>query len=383
MGKHIAAVVATVTIATAAGVGGWQFLEHVPADAAAQQAGAPAGVPVTLGTVTAKNVPVYVNGIGSVQAYNTVTVKSRVDGQIVAVDFNEGEDVKQGKLLFQIDPRPYRAALEQAQAVKAKDQAQLESAQLDLDRYAKLVVRGYQTQQSYDQQKALVAQLKAALSGDQAQIDAAQLNLDYADIRAPIAGRLGARLVDTGNLVRTGDNTALVTIAQLRPVYVSFTLPQRYLDQIVQNQTQAPLVVDATSGDGKHELAQGKLTLIDNTINQSTGTILLKATFANERERLWPGEFVNARVVLSVRHDVPTVPEQTVQQGPDGYFAYIVNPGDTVERRAIDVEAIQDGLAIVTKGLKPGEQVVVSGQYRLTNGAHIVPQAAHRPGSTT
>ncbi len=382
MSKHIAAGVAAVAI-VAAGIGGWQFLAHAPTAAAARQLAAAAGVPVTLGTVTAKDVPVYVDGIGSVQAYNMVTVKSRVDGQIVAVDFKEGEEVKQGQLLFQIDPSPYRAALEQAQAAKAKDAAQLESAQLDLARYAKLVVRGYQTQQSYDQQKALVAQLTAALTGDQAQIDAAQLNVDYADIRAPIDGRLGARLVDIGNLVRAGDNTALVTITQLHPIFVSFTLPQQYVDQIRQNQTQAPLVVDAISGDGQHELAQGELTLIDNTINQSTGTIFLKATFANRRERLWPGEFVNARVVLSVRHDVPTVPAETVQQGPDGYFAYIVNPGDTVERRTIAVAAIQDGLAIVTKGLKPGEQVVVSGQYRLTNGAHIIPQAAHRPGSTT
>jgi multidrug efflux system membrane fusion protein len=382
MGKHIAAVAAAVAIVAAA-VGGWQFVEHLPAAAAARPPGVRAGVPVTLGTVTARNVPVYVNGIGSVQAYNTVTVKSRVDGQIVAVDFKEGEEVKQGQLLFQIDPRPYRATLEQAQAAKAKDEAQLESAQLDLARYAQLVGRGYQTRQSYDQQKALVAQLKAAVTGDQAQIDAAQLNLGYADIRAPIAGRLGARLVDIGNLVRATDNTALVTIIQLRPIYVSFTLPQRYLDRIRRNQTQAPLVVDAISGDGKRELAQGKLTLIDNRIDQSTGTILLKATFANRRERLWPGEFVNARVVLSVRHDVPTVPAQTVQQGPDGYFAYIVNPGDTVERRTIAVDAIQDGLAIVTKGLKPGEQVVVSGQYRLTNGARIVPRTANRSGSAT
>jgi len=382
MGKHIAAVVATVAI-IAAGIGGWQFLEHAPTAAAAQQPGAPAGVPVTLGTVTAKDVPVYVNGIGSVQAYNTVTVKSRADGQIVAVDFTEGEEVKQGQLLLQIDPRPYQAALEQAQAAKAKDEAQLESAQLDLGRYAELVGRGYQTRQSYDQQKALVAQLKAAVTGDQAQIDAAQLNRDYADIRAPIAGRLGARLVDIGNLVHASDNTALVTITQLSPIFVTFTLPQQYLDEVRQNQTQAPLVVDAISGDGKRQLAQGKLTLIDNTINQSTGTILLKATFANRHEQLWPGEFVNARVVVSVRHDVPTVPAQTVQQGPDGYFAYVVNAGDTVERRAIVVAAIQDDLAIVTEGLKPGEQVVVSGQYRLTNGARIVPQAAHRPGSTT
>jgi membrane fusion protein, multidrug efflux system len=382
MGKHIAAVAAAVAI-LAAGVGGWQFLEHAPTAAAARQLASSAGVPVTLGTVTAKNVPVYVDGIGTVQAYNTVTVKSRVDGQIVAVAFTEGEEVKQGQLLFQIDPRPYRAAVEQAQAAKAKDEAQLESAQLDLDRYAQLVDRGYQTRQSYDQQKALVAQLKAALTGDQAQVDAAQLNLGYADIRAPIAGRLGARLVDIGNLVHASNNTTLVTIAQLRPIFVAFTLPQEYLDQIRQNQTQAPLVVDAISADGKRELAQGKLTLIDNAINQSTGTIFLKATFANRRERLWPGEFVNARVVLSVRHDVSTVAAQTVQQGPNGYFAYIVNPGDTVERRAIEVAAIQDGLAIVTKGLKPGERVVVSGQYRLTNGARIVPQAADRPGSTT
>lgn len=382
MGKHIAAVVATVAI-VAAGVGGWQFLVHAPAPAAAQQPGSAEGVPVTVGTVAAKDVPVYANGIGSVQAYNMVTVKSRVDGQIVAVDFKEGEEAKQGQLLFQIDPGLYRAALEQAQAAKEKDAAQLGSAELDLGRYEQLVGRGYQTQQSYDQQKALVAQLKAAVAGDQAQIDAAQLNVGYTDIRAPIAGRLGARLVDIGNLVRATDNTALVTITQLQPIFVSFTLPQRYLDDIRQNQSKAPLVVDAISGDGKRPLAQGELTLIDNTINQSTGTIFLKATFANQDDQLWPGEFVNVRVVLSMRHEVPTVPAQAVQQGSDGYFVYVVRAGDTVERRAITVDAIQDDLAIVTEGLTPGEQVVVSGQYRLIDGVRIVPQAAHPPGSTT
>lgn len=361
--------VAAILILAAAAVIWWHSLGPDAPQATAQTP-AP-GVPVTAGTVVAADVPVFLHGIGTVQAYNTVSVKSRVDGQIVRVDFKEGQEVKQGDPLFQIDPRPYQAALEQAQAAKQKDEAQLAGAQLDLDRYSKLLGTGYQTRQSYDQQKATVAALQAAIKGDQAQIDNAVLNLGYTDIRSPIDGRLGARLVDKGNLVRASDGTALVTITELKPIFVSFTLPQENLDEVREHQGRAPLAVRAYSGDGKKELALGKLTLIDNAIDQSTGTIHLKARFDNQDEHLWPGEFVNLRVVLAMRPKVATVPSQTVQEGPDGRYAYVIKPDDTVERRIVDVASIQDGIAVVTKGLAPGERVVVGGQYRLTNGARV------------
>ena len=348
----------------------WRLSSGTEAPNAAAQTPAP-GIPVTAGTVAAQNVPVFLQGIGTVQAYNMVAVKSRVDGQIVKVDFKEGQDIKAGDSLFQIDPRPFQAALEQAQAAKQKDEAQLTGAQLDLDRYEKLIGSGWQTRQSYDQQKAQVGQLQAAIKGDEAQINTAKLNLSYTDIRSPIDGRLGARLVDKGNLVHANDNTALVTISEVKPIFVSFTLPQETLDDIRENQNKAPLVVLAYNGDGTKQLAEGKLTMIDNAVDQATGTIRLKARFDNDEERLWPGAFVSARVILSVRKDVATVPSQTVQQGPNGHYAYVIKPDDTVERRAVDVASIQDGIAVVTKGLAAGERVVVDGQYRLTNGARV------------
>jgi membrane fusion protein, multidrug efflux system len=331
------------------------------------------GVPVTAGTVAAQDVPIFLHGIGTVQAYNSVAIKSRVDGQIIRVDFKEGQDVKQGDPLFQIDPRPYQAALEQAQAARQKDEAQLAGAKQDLDRYAKLLGTGYQTRQSYDNQTALVAQLQASIKGDEAQIDTATLNLSYADIRSPIDGRLGARLVDKGNLVHAGDNTPLVMITEVKPIFVSFTLPQETLDDVREVQNKSPVLVYAYSGDGKKQLAEGKLTLIDNSIDQATGTIHLKARFDNEEERLWPGAFVSVRAILSVREDAATVPSQTVQQGPNGYYAYIIKPDDTVERRIVDVSSIQDGIAVVTKGLSAGERIVVDGQYRLTEGVRVKP----------
>jgi multidrug efflux system membrane fusion protein len=338
-------------------------------------------IPVTVGTVTPADVPVFLDGIGTVQAYNMITVRSRVDGHIVRVEFTEGQEVEAGAPLFRIDPRPYQAALAQAQAAKNKDVAQLASVELDLERYTKLLARGFQTQQSFDQQTAQVGQLKAAIEGDEAAIDTAQLNLDYTKITAPISGRLGARLVDIGNLVRAGDGTALVRMTQVRPIYVSFTLPQQSFDDLREQQTKAPLTVEAFSGDDTRRLARGELTLIDNAIDAATGTIHLKAQFTNADERLWPGEFVNVRVILNTRRAVPTVPAQAVQDGPDGYIVYVVKPGDTVERKEIEVAAIQDGIAAVTKGLAPGERVVVTGQFRLTQGARISATAAP-PGAS-
>jgi membrane fusion protein, multidrug efflux system len=368
------AIGVAVILTLAAIVAVWRLSSGVEAPQAGAQT-PPPSIPVTAGTVVARDVPVFLHGIGTVQAYNSVAIKSRIDGAIVRVDFKEGQDVKEGDPLFQIDPRPYQAALEQAQAAKQKDEAQLAGAKLDLDRYAKLLGTGYQTRQSYDNQTALVAQLQAAIKGDEAQIDTAKLNLSYADIRAPIDGRLGARLVDKGNLVHASDNTPLVMITEVKPIFVSFTLPQEALDEVRENNAKSPLVVATYSGDDKKLLAEGKLTLIDNAIDQATGTIHLKARFDNEDEQLWPGQFVNLRVIVSTRQNVATVPSQTVQNGPNGHYAYVIKPDNTVERRPVEVASIQDGIAVVTKGLAPGERVVVDGQYRLTDGARVNPVA--------
>ena len=368
------AIGAVLVLSLAAIVAIWRLSPGTEVPVAAAQTAAP-GVPVTAGTVAAQDVPVFLNGIGTVQAYNMVAIKSRVDGQIVKVDFKEGQDVKEGEPLLQIDPRPFQAALEQAQANKQKDEAQLVGAQLDLDRYEKLIGSGWQTRQSYDQQKATVGQLQASIKGDEAQINTAKLNLSYSDIRSPIDGRLGAKLVDKGNLVHANDNAPLVTITEVKPIFVSFTLPQETLDDVRENHKGSPLVVYAYSGDGKKQLTEGKLTLIDNSIDQSTGTVHLKARFDNDDERLWPGQFVSLRVVLSTRRKVSTVPAQTVQNGPNGYYAYVIKPDDTVERRAVDIASIQDGIAVVTKGLSPGERIVVDGQYRLTEGVRVKPTA--------
>jgi membrane fusion protein, multidrug efflux system len=344
-----------------------------PAPAVAADAPPPVapGVPVTAGTVTAADVPIFLQAIGTVQAFNLVTIKSRVDGQLVRVDFTEGQEVKAGDRLVQIDPRPYQAALELAQAAKAKDEAQLAGVQLDLARSTQLLKSNFETRQLFDQQTAQVAQLQAAIKGDIAQIDAAQLNLTYCDIRSPIDGRLSARLVDIGNMVHAADATGLVTVAQLKPIFVSFTVAQENAHKIRERQAEAPLDAVAYGDDGTTVLAKGKLTLIDNTIDQATGTIHMKASFANDEERLWPGEFVNVRLILSTRQGAPTVPAQTVQNGATGQYVYIIKPDNTVERRDVEVAAVQDGIAVVAKGLEPGERVVVDGQYRLTNGARV------------
>jgi membrane fusion protein, multidrug efflux system len=384
MRKVVVAVAAVVAVAgglsmTLPQIRGALWPEVKAADA--PPAAAP-GVPVTAGTVEAKDMPVFLNGIGAVQAFNMVTIKSRVDGQIVKVNFHEGQEVNAGDPLIQVDPRSFQAALEVAQAAKAKDEATLASAQTDLDRYSQLVGSGYQTRQSYDQQKATVAQLQAALKGDQAQIDAAQVNLDYCDIRSPIAGRLGMKLVDVGNLVRASDNTGLVTITQTKPIYVNFTMAQEYLHKIHEKQVLGDLAVQVYGADNVTLLSEGKLAVIDNAVDQATGTIRLKGEFDNADERLWPGEFVDVRLILSTRKGVATVPAQTVQEGADGKYVYVIKPDDTVERRKVDVASVQDGLAVITQGVTVGETVVVEGQYRLVNGARVkVTPATQKPAS--
>jgi multidrug efflux system membrane fusion protein len=366
-----AVIFALIAAALAAGFLAWRIAAHHASAQAAGQAQAPAAIPVAPGAAEAKDVPLFISGIGTVQAFNTVSVRSRVDGQITKVFFTEGEDVKAGEPLFQIDPRPFQAALDQAQAARERDQAQLEGAQRNLDRYAKLVVPGYQTRQSYEDQQATVAQLKASVKADEVQIESAKLNLDYALITAPIDGRTGQRLVDIGNFIQSNQNTSLVTITQLKPIFVGFTVPQESLDSIRQNQAKQPLDVVAYGQDDKTVLSKGKLTLIDNQVDVATGTIRLKATFENADERLWPGEFVNARLILSVVQNAVTVPAQTVMQGPNGPYLYVIKPDDTVEHRDVKVETTQDDLAVIAQGLSAGERVVVDGQYRLTDGAKV------------
>jgi multidrug efflux system membrane fusion protein len=361
-------VVALLAIAAVAGFGTWRVLAVRHAVKPAPPA---AVVPVTDARVEAKDIPIQVSGIGNVQAFNTVGVRSRVDGQITDVFFKEGQEVKLGDRLFQIDPRPYQAAFDQAVAAKERDTAQLHGARLDLDRDAKLVGPGYQTRQGYEDQMATVAQLEASVKADQAQIEMAQLNLDYALIRAPIDGRTGQRVVDPGNYIQAGQNTNLVVITQLKPIFVSFTIPQDALDDIRRGQAQNPLQVEAYDADDATLLSSGKLTLIDNRVDPATGTIHLKATFDNADERLWPGEFVSARLILAVRHDAITVPERTVMHSATGSYVYVIKPDDSVERRTIEVAMTVAGDAVIQKGLAVGEHVVVDGQHRLSDGAKV------------
>jgi membrane fusion protein, multidrug efflux system len=352
------------------------------ARAAASANGQPA-VPVVIAIAEARDVPVVIRGLGNVQAYKTVAIRSRVEGQIVKISFEEGQNVKAGDQLFQIDPRPFQAMLDQANANLKKDEAQLEGAQLDLERYGKLVPTGFQSKQSYDQQKATVDALRASMDADRAQIDNAKLNLSYADIRSPIDGRTGQRLIDLGNMVATNQNTTLVTITQIKPIFVNFTVPQYANHNLRKNQANHPLTVIAYSADDSYKLAEGELTLIDNQIEAQTGTLRLKATFANTDEQLWPGEFVNVRLELSMRKAAVTVPQRVVMQGANGAYAYVIKPDNTAERRVIEIESTQDGYTVISKGIAVGEKVVLDGQYRLSNGSPVrIDQPAAAPADS-
>jgi membrane fusion protein, multidrug efflux system len=373
--------VAGAVVAVALGVGmAYGRLHHAAAQSRNEKVSD--GVPVTVDAASARDMPVYVRGIGTVQAYNNVTVKSRVDGQIVKVDFTEGQEVKIGDPLFEIDPRPFQAAVALANANEQKDEAQLASANADLKRDAALLTHGNQTQQAYDQQKAMVGQIEATIKADQALIQTAQLNLDYAVIRSPIDGRTGARQIDLGNLVHAADNSALVTITELKPIFVSFTAPQGQFDTIRQALANGAVEADAVSQGSQQKIAQGTLTLIDNQIDQTTGTIHLKAEFQNGDEALWPGEFVDIELVVKTLKNAVTVPPQTVQQGPNGNYLFVVKDNDTVEMRHVDVAEVEGGLAVIAKGLATGERVVVDGQYRLDQGTKVRIAAPSQPGSS-
>jgi len=318
-----------------------------------------------------KNVPVYVRGLGTVQAFNTVRISTRVDGQITKVFFTEGQEVKAGDPLFEIDPRPFRAALDQAEAAKERDVAQLKGAQLDLERYGKLVPSGWQSRQSYEDQQATVGQLQGAIKADQAQIDTAKLNLEYATVASPLDGRTGARLVDIGNFVQASQGTALVMITQIKPIFVNFTVPQDILDRVRQAQNSQPLKVFAYTNNDKTRLAEGTLSLINNQVDASTGMVVVKATFDNADERLWPGELVSARVIMATQENAVTVPMDAVLEGSDGDYVYVIKSDNTVEHRDVVVALSEEGLAVIERGLAPGESVVIEGQGRLSNEAKI------------
>src|SRR5215472_11905582 len=294
-------------------------------------------IPVTTTLVQRQDVPVFLSGIGAIQAFNIVTVKTRVDGHLDRVAFVEGQEVNEGDVLAQIDPRPFQAQLAQAQAAKARNEALLANARLDYQRSATLATREYATRQTVDTQRALVMQLEAAVQGDQAAIDNATVQLGYTTIVSPIRGRTGIRLVDRGNIVRATDANGLVIITQIQPISVVFGLPQDALGEVTRELSQGPLKVLAYNRDGTTRLGEGILALIDNQVDTATGTIRFKAKFDNSDNALWPGQFVNARLLLRVRRDVLTVPAQVVQRGPNGAFAYVVKPDQSVEQRPVKV----------------------------------------------
>lgn len=328
-------------------------------------------VPVSVATVERRDLPVYVAGLGSVNAFNTVAVKSRVDGQLVRVAFREGQEVKKGDLLVVIDPRPYQVALDQAQATLLKDQSQLKNAQLDLQRYNGLVAAGVVSHQQVDTQEALVGQLEGSVRADQAAIENAKLNLTYCHITAPVDGRIGLRLVDTGNMVHANDANPLLVITQLQPIAVIFTLPEDSLPVVAQHMRAGTLRVEAYSRDDRTKLASGNLLTIDNQIDQSTGTGKLKAIFDNREHDLWPNQFVNVRLLLEVRKDSTVVPAAAVQRGPQGTFAYIVKGNNTVEVRPVTLALTQGNVTAIAQGIAPGEVVVTDGQDKLQNGSKV------------
>jgi multidrug efflux system membrane fusion protein len=363
---------AIVTIAVLIFV--WRVVVRKPADAAAHSG--PAPVAVEIAAVAHADVPVYLQGLGTVQAYYTVTVTARVDGELQKIAFTEGQTVKKGDLLAQIDPRPNQAAYEQAVAVKAKDIALLENAKRDMERYKILQPQDLASKQTVDTARATVDQLSAQVNVDQAIIDNAHTQLDYTRIVSPINGRTGIRLVDPGNIVHAADTTGIVVVTQLQPISVIFTLPEEDLGVISSALAAGEVKVVTVSRDGAQELDQGTLSLIDNEISQATGTARLKATFSNEKNTLWPGQYVNARVLVRTDRDALTLPSSAVQRGPDGPFTYVVKSDSTVEARPLEIGDDSGGVTVVKKGLMLNERVVTTNQYRLQPGTHVRSTAA-------
>jgi membrane fusion protein, multidrug efflux system len=346
----------------------WRGL-HKPATAAAPKT--PVAINVDTAPVTPADVPIYLQGLGTVQAFYTVTVTARVDGELQKVAFTEGQTVHKGDLLAQIDPRPNQAALEQALATKVKDEAQLANARRDLQRYTELQPQDLASKQTVDTQHALVDQLGAQLKVDQAVIDNARTQLDYTRIVSPINGRTGIRLVDPGNIVHASDTTGIVVVTQVQPISVIFTLPEEELGAVGAALAAGKVSVTTLSRNGGDVLDEGTLSLIDNQIDQATGTVKLKATFDNLHNTLWPGQYVDARVQVRTDKSALTIPDTAVQLGPNGPFTFVVKSDSTVEVRPIHIVEGSGGFSIVTRGLAKGERVVTSNQYRLQAGTHV------------
>lgn len=326
-------------------------------------------VTVTAAKVRIDDVPVTIDAVGTVQALNTVTIRTQVDGRLLRLAFTEGQDVRKGDILAEIDPALYQAQYDQAVAKKAQDEANLANARVDLARYERLLVGAYASKQQHATQKASVAQLEALVRADKAAIDNAKTTLDYATIRSPIDGRAGIRLVDVGNILHASDQTGIVVITQLKPIYVVFTLPQQALPAVQKAQGKAK--VSALGPDNATPIEVGELTVIDNQIDQQTGTVRLKATFANPNLALWPGQFVNVRLMLDTMKNVLVAPSQAVQRGPNGAFVYILGPDNVAIMRPVTTGRQDETIAVVTSGLEPGEVLITSGFSRLSDGANV------------
>jgi membrane fusion protein, multidrug efflux system len=345
------------------------------------QAAAPRAVSVAVAKVQQQDVPVYLSGLGSVTAFNTANIKSRVDGQIMQVNFKEGQNVKQGESLIVIDPRPFQVQLEQMQAQLFKDQAMLRDAKLNLDRYTTLIPSGSIAQQQVDTQKATVDQLDGQVRTDQAQIDNAKLQIIYCHITAPFTGRVGLRQVDPGNIVHASDTTPMLILTQLQPIAVIFTLPEDQLQTVSKHMKNSTLQVDAYSRDDQTKLATGKLQTIDNQIDQTTGTAKLKAVFDNTDSQLWPNQFVNANLLLETRKNSTVLPTAAILRGPQGTFVYALKADKTVEARTVAISLTQGNITTITSGLNPGDLVVTDGQDKLQTGSKVEPRN-NGPGTT-
>nr|WP_301311791.1 efflux RND transporter periplasmic adaptor subunit [Azospirillum lipoferum] len=356
----------------------WGQSADRPAKAAAPSQQQP--VPVTVAPVTRQDVPLWLQGIGTVQAVSTVTIRSRVDGELQNAFFTEGQTIKAGDPLVQIDPRPFQATLDQATAKKAQDEAQLANAQRDLTRYEALAQRDFSSRQQADTQKAEVAQLQAQIKGDQALIDNAQVQLGYTLIRSPIGGRAGFGLVDPGNIVHATDANGILVVTQTDPITVVFTLPEDRLHDIVEAMARGTVAVSINSRDNQRHLKDGVLKVIDNQVDPATGTIRMKALFPNADNALWPGEFVAAEVLLHTDHGALTVPSAAVQRGASGLYVYVVAaPDERVELRTVKAARLGPQIAVITDGLKEGERVVVSGQLKVQPGARVDARPADQP----
>jgi len=328
-------------------------------------------VPVTVGKAVKRDLQTYLDGLGTVQAYNTVTIRPQVDGQLIKLAVKEGQDVHVGDLLFVIDPRPYQAAYDQAVAKKAQDQATLANARLDLQRYTTLADKNYIAHQQLDATQAQVSQLEAMVKGDEAAIEAAKVTLDYCTIRSPIEGRVGIRAVDVGNIVHAAESAGLIVITQLQPIHLMFTLAEGDLQSVLQVSAKAPPAVTALSRDGAKRLDDGLLDLVDNQVDQASGMVRLRATLPNKSHLLWPGQFVNARLTVEKLTGVTTIPVEAIQRGPEGRSVFVVKGDGTVEQRAIQIGPVSEGVVVITKGVSEGETVVTSGQYRLETGSKV------------